>query len=112
MTKTEYFSSIDIKNKTDYSMNRIRNSLKFGNEIGLYSYNEKDYLKWISIKAKESSKNKLKVLFIEENISFDSLSDCKKYLENKYNTNFHSSRISNVCKNKTENYKVFHFKYI
>lgn len=68
--KTEYFSSIDIKNKTDYSMNRIRNSLKFGNEIGLYSYNEKDYLKWISIKAKESSKNKLKVLFIEENISF------------------------------------------
>lgn len=111
-TETEYFSSIDIKNKTGYSINRITNALKFGNEIGLCSYNEKDYLKWSSIKAKESSKNKLKVLFIEENISFDSLSDCKKYLENKYNTNFHSSRISNVCKNKTENYKGFHFKYL
>ena len=71
MTKTEYFSSIDIKNKTGYSINRITNALKFGNEIGLCSYNEKDYLKWSSIKAKESSKNKLKVLFIEENISFD-----------------------------------------
>jgi ribosomal protein L37AE/L43A len=111
-TETEYFSSVDIKNKTGYSMNRIQNALKLGNEIKLCSYSERDYLKWISKKAKESNKTKLKVLFIEENISFDSLRDCQRYLENKYNKDFHSSRISNVCKGKIENYKGFHFKYL
>lgn len=95
------YRSIDIINKLRLDKGTVRKYLKIGNDLGWCNYKNKNN-KEINVYNKEN-KNLL--------YSFDNLSNCVKFLNEKYQTNFNKKMITSVCGGYKKSYKGFVFQY-
>lgn len=88
----------------------ISRYLKKGNKFGWCDYDP------ILSKRNRSKfyqpNNSKRVLCIELNEEFESVTGCAKQLTNRYNKNFTQSRISDVCNGKRKSHQGFTFKYV
>lgn len=95
------YKSIDIINKLKIDKCTIRKYLKIGNDIGWCNYKNKNN-KEINVYDKKD----INLLY-----SFDNLSNCVKFLSEKYKTDFNKKMITSVCGGYKKSYKGFIFKY-
>lgn len=100
----------EIANNFKLSVPTIRNYLKTGNKFSWCNYSPEQSRETV-IKLKKANNSKM-VKIIELNMIFESVSDCIKYMLNEKQIKLSHACISNVCNDKQENHKGYHFEYV
>ena len=100
----------DIANNFKCSVPTIRHYLKTGNKFGWCDYSPTHSRKTVAKLKKCNNAKRIKI--IELNMTFESVSDCIKYMLNEKHIKLSHACISNVCNNKQENHKGYHFEYV
>lgn len=100
----------EIMNMFKLSSVTVHKYLKQGEKLGWCS-NVKERAKNSMAASSRKSCSK-KVLCIELNEEFDSVSECARQLNKRIGEIFNNGSISSVCRGKTKQHNGFHFKYI
>lgn len=93
-------------NKHDMLIKDMLESLKMNRTTLLRYLNKGNELNW----CKYVKNKKVRVVEIDE--VFDTIKDCERQLNKRFDINFTSSNIIKVCKGERETHRGLHFEYV
>lgn len=110
----EIYNNMDNKSTTKIGSilkihpNTISKYLKIANNIGLCEYTNTS----CKLNRNDTIKNRKRVICLETNKEFDSITSCCKFMTNTTNFNFRVGEVARICSGVRKSSHGYHFKFI